>query len=304
MSEVELLSKEDGARAAAQVEVARRRPWASWLVGAVASLSVAALFFGVFALGLSGLQEQRSQAQLYASFRGLIDPSSPVAPSIGGSIPQGTPVALISAPVAGMSNVVVVEGTSPADLLDGPGHLPDSPLPGQVGESILMGRSVTAGAPFELVTRLRKGDAITVTTGQGVFAYLVEGHRVAGQALPTIPPSGSLLTLVTSDGTGWLGSLEPSKLVYIDAVLEGKVAPTPPGRPATVSADQIQGASDAGARLGVALWLATYLLACVALAWLARRWGMPRTWLLGVPLVIAILWGLSTDSMRLLPNVF
>ena len=66
---------------------------------------------------------------------------------------------------AGLENVVVVEGTSSSDLLEGPGHLRDSPLPGQLGESIVMGKSATAGAPFGGIARLRKGDVINVTTG-------------------------------------------------------------------------------------------------------------------------------------------
>ena len=58
-------------------------------------VSVGALFFGVFAFGLSGLQEQRSQHVLYSTFRGLLDPSSPNAPWIGGKIPPGAPLALL-----------------------------------------------------------------------------------------------------------------------------------------------------------------------------------------------------------------
>ncbi len=109
-------------------------------------VSITALFLGVFAFGLSGLQEQRSQHQLYAEFRGLLDPSSPVAPKIGGDIPPGSPVALLSAPVAGLRDVVVVEGTSSGDMLAGPGHLRDTPLPGQSGESVLLGKSRRPGA--------------------------------------------------------------------------------------------------------------------------------------------------------------
>ena len=40
-------------------------------------VSITALFLGVFAFGLSGLQEQRSQHQLYAEFRGLLGPVEP-----------------------------------------------------------------------------------------------------------------------------------------------------------------------------------------------------------------------------------
>lgn len=200
-------------------------------LASVMAFSVVALFLGAYAYGLSVLQEQRSQDQLYASFRGLLDPSSPTAPSIGGAIAPGSPVALLNSPRAGLRNVVVVEGTTSGDLLEGPGHLRDSPLPGQPGESILMGKSTTAGAPFGGITRLRKGDVITVRTGQGRFRFVVEGQRVAGDPLPQIPSSGSLLTLVTSAGSGWLGRLAPSRLVYVDARLQGKdVAAPPDGR--------------------------------------------------------------------------
>lgn len=273
-------------------------------VATLVGLCVVVLFFGLFAFGLSALQEQRSQAQLYASFRGVLDPSSPVAPAIGGVIPEGTPIALISAPAGGLGNVVVVEGTSPSDLLAGPGHLRDSPLPGQPGESILMGRSVTAGAPFGGITSLRKGDVIKVTTGQGTFRFVVVGSRVAGDPLPTIPKSGSLLTLVTSAGSGWLGALAPTHVVYVDADLVGTDVAAPTGRPVSVPPDEIQGAADPNAWPFVVFWLEGLLAVGVGAVWLWSRWGAMRAWLIGAPVVLAVLWGLSTQAMRLLPNVF
>lgn len=270
----------------------------------ITAFSVVALFLGAYAYGFSALQEQRSQDQLYASFRGLLDPSSPTAPSIGGAIAQGTPVALLNSPVAGLHNVVVVEGTTSGDLLQGPGHLRDSPLPGQPGEAILMGKSTTAGAPFGGITRLRKGDVITVRTGQGRFRFVVEGQRVAGDPLPQIPPSGSLLTLVTSAGSGWLGRLAPSRLVYVDARLQGKDVAAPPGRPVAVTPEEIQGHGDPTAWPFVVYWLQALLAALVGLVWLWSRWGLSRTWLIGAPVLFGIMWGLSTELMRLLPNVF
>ena len=254
--------------------------------------------------GSSALQEQRSQDQLFASFRGLLDPSSPTAPSIGGAIAPGSPVALLNSPIAGLHNVVVVEGTTSGDLLEGPGHLRDSPLPGQPGESILMGKSTTAGAPFGGITRLRQGDVITVRTGQGRFRFVVEGQRVAGDPLPQIPSSGSLLTLITSAGSGWLGRLAPSRLVYVDARLQGKDVASPPGRPVAVTPAEIQGHGDPSAWPFVVFWLQGLLVGLVGLVWLWSRWGLSRTWLIGAPVLLGILWGLSTELMRLLPNVF
>jgi sortase A len=268
------------------------------------AFSVVVTFFGVFAFGLSGLQEQRSQHQLYDSFRGLLDPSSPIAPSIGGAIASGTPVALLNAPQGGLRNVVVVEGTSSGDLLEGPGHLRDTPLPGQAGESILMGKSTTAGAPLRDITRLQKGDVIAVTTGQGTFHFVVQGQRVAGDRLPEIPPSGALLTLVTSTGSSWLGSLAPNHLVYVDARLEGKAVSAPPGRPVFVAPAEIQGHGDPAAWPFVVFWLQALLVGSLASVWLWFRWGRWQTWMVAAPLMFAILWGLSNEVMRLLPNVY
>jgi sortase A len=270
----------------------------------VLAFSVVAVFFGAFAFGFSALQEQRSQQQLYASFRGLLDPSSTVAPSIGGEITPTTPVALLNAPGAGLHNVVVVEGTSSSDLLEGPGHLRDSPLPGQAGESILMGKATTAGTPFAAITSLRKGDLITVTTGQGTFRFIVEGERVGGDRLPELPRSGALLTLVTSAGSGWLGRLAPSHLVYVDAALKGTAVAAPPGRPTSIPAQEIQGHGDPTAWPFVVFWAEALLAGGVAVAWLWSRLGLARAWLLGTPVLFGILWGLSTEVLRLLPNVY
>jgi sortase A len=273
-------------------------------LASVLAFSVVAGFLGAFAFGLSALQEQRSQAQLYATFRGLLDPSSPVAPSIGGVIAPGSPVALLNAPGAGIRNVVVVEGTSSGDLSAGPGHLRDSPLPGQAGESILMGRSTTEGAPFSGIARLRKGAEITVTTGQGTFRFIVEGERLAGDGLPEIPPSGALLTLVTSAGSGWLGAIAPSHLIYVDAYLKGKDAVAPAGRPVAVPSAEIQGHGDPAGWPFVLLWLIALLAVAVGVSWLWSRLGLGRTWLIGGPVIFAVLWALSTEVMRLLPNVY
>jgi sortase A len=292
---------------AAPLSQPRRPSMPGALVVALAGVvvfSAVAVFFGAFAFGFSALQEHRSQQQLYASFRGLLDPSSPFAPSIGGEITPATPVALLNAPGAGLHNVVVVEGTSSSDLMDGPGHLRDSPLPGQFGESILMGKATTAGAPFGGITNLRKGELITATTGQGTFRFVVEGKRVAGDRLPELPLSGALLTLVTSAGSGWLGRLTPSHLVYVDAALQGTAVAAPPGRPTAIPAQEIQGHGDPTAWPFVVFWAEALLAAGVVLAWMWSRLGLARAWLIGTPVLFGIFWGLSTEVLRLLPNVY
>jgi len=266
--------------------------------------SAVVVFLGVFAFGLSGLQEQRSQHLLYAQFRGLLDPSSTVAPSIGGAIPVGTPVALLNAPQAGLNNVVVVEGTSSGTLLEGPGHRRNTALPGQAGQSVLVGKGMTAGAPFANITRLRTGDVITVRTGQGRFRYTVVGLLAPGAKLPTIRSDNGLLSLVTSEGTGPLGHLAPGHLAYVEARLQGKPVTAPKGRPTTVSPSEIQGHNEPGAWLFAGLWI-LLLVGATALCWrLWSRWGILQTWIVGAPVLFGILWAFSNEAMRLLPNVY
>lgn len=270
----------------------------------IMTASVIAAFFGVFAFGLSGLQQERSQRQLYAEFRGLLDPSSPTAPSIGGTIAPGTPVALVDAPQAGLHNEVVVEGTSSGTLLNGPGHLSDTPLPGQAGNAVLLGKSATAGAPFARITQLRRGDIISVRTGQGNFQYSVLGQVAAGARLPTIARDSGLLTLVTTGGSGRLGRLASDRLIYVDAKLQSTPVGAPSGRTSTVTPQNLPGHNDPGAWPWVGLWLLVLLAGSVGIWWLWSRWGLLQTWLVGAPVLFAVLWGLSDEAMRLLPNVY
>jgi sortase A len=274
------------------------------VLAAVLFGSVVAAFLGVFAFGLSAVQEHRSQQQLYAQFRGLIAPASLVAPSIGGTIAAGTPVALLNAPAAGIHNVVVVEGTSSGDLLEGPGHLPNTPLPGQGGEAVLVGKSTTAGAPFVHLAQLRKGDVVTVLTGQRFFRFSVRGLILPGTHQPAIAANQGRLVLVTSAGPGGVGGLEPSQTVDIEATLQGKAVVAPPHRPQTVALSNVPGQNDPGAWPFVALWLAGLALASAAVWWLWSRWGILRAWIVGAPVLLALLWGLSNEAMRLVPNVY
>jgi len=266
-------------------------------------VSSTALFLGVFAFGLSGLQEQRSQHELYAEFRGLLDPSSPVAPSIGGAIRPGTPVALLSVPAAGLHDVIVVEGTSPGDLLAGPGHLRDTPLPGQVGESVVLGKSATAGGPFRDIDRLRKGDVVTVRTGQGLFRYAVVGHLAPGSRPVSVPSDSGVLVLGTSAVSGDLG-ITANSLTYVEARLKGTAVPVPRGLPRTVPSAEIPGHWDPGAWPMAAVWLAGLALVSACTWWLWARWGLLRTWIIGAPVLLGSLWGLGNAVLHLVPNVY
>ena len=277
-------------------------PAARGIIAACLAFSLLAIWLLCYGLVVSRMQEQRSQAELYATFREQL--SQATAP-LGGAIRPGAPVALLEIPRAGLYDVAVVEGTAAGQLQAGPGHRPDTPLPGQAGVSVLFGRSVTFGGPFGHVPRLRPGDAISVRTGQGVFGYRVLDVRRSGQPLPDrLPAGGSRLTLVTSEAEGWRSGWAPGDTVYVDAALAGgQVQPAPPGRPASTPAVAQAMRADSSAWVLLALWLQAAIAVAAALVWGALRWGVWQTWLAGVPIALAVLWGASETAFLLLPNL-
>jgi len=274
------------------------------LAWVLAVLSLLALWFVLFATVLSSLQEARNQHNAYALFREELTQLSPRVAPLGGTISPTAPVALINAPELGLSNVVIVEGTAAGDLTHGPGHKRDTPLPGQAGVSVVLGRAQLFGGPFGRIVSARAGALITVTTGQGEAHFRVEQVRRAGEPFPLPLADGEgRLTLATAAGGGWLNGWVPERAVYVDAKLQDKVFPAPAGRPAVVPSAETTMHGDSAALFLLVLWLPVLILAAVVLVWLQDRWGRWQTWLVGAPVVLAALWGVSQTAVQLLPNV-
>jgi sortase A len=80
-------------------------------------------------------------------------------------------------PAIGVSEVFV-EGTEAGDLRTGPGHYPDTPLPGERGTVAIAGHRTTYGAPFRRVDQLERGDRIELRMPYGRFVYRVERTRI------------------------------------------------------------------------------------------------------------------------------
>ena len=271
------------------------------VVWVLASISLLTLWFVFYAVVLTAIQQSNQQSVLYSSLREQL--ALQTAP-LGDQIKPGTAVALISAPSIGITDVVVVEGTASGDLMSGPGHRRDTVLPGQRGVAVLYGRGSLFGGPFARINAAAVGDVISVTTGQGVFTYKVEGIRRAGDRFPQ-PVTGDAgrLTLATADGSGRLGALTPTGTVYLDAKLVGAGQPAPGGRtPGVPRAEQaMQG--DGSALLPLAIAIPLLLGSLIFVVWSRQRWGGWQTWLIGMPLVLATLWAVSQAAVQLLPNL-
>jgi sortase A len=269
-----------------------------WLLAAVSAL---ASWFVIYVLVLSGVQEQRRQEQLYTTLRQeLALGTAPTAPPIT----PGSPVAVLDAPAASIHRTVVVEGTSSGVLESGPGHRRDSVLPGQAGVSVIMARGLTFGAPFRHISGLAAGDALTVTTQQGTFRYLVIDVRRPGELAPAAPAAGQgRLTLVTAVGSSWRSAFAPGQVVYVDATLSGEPVASAPLAPAILPSSEGVMSVDDGVLMALVLWLEALVVAGVGLVFVRARWGWRAAWLVGTPVLLAVIWGASSAAAQLLPNL-
>jgi sortase A len=90
---------------------------------------------------------------------------------------KGDAIARIDLPSIGVSEYVV-EGTDVASLRKGPGHYPDTPLPGDPGTTAIAGHRTTYGAPFRKIDQLRRGQRIDIDMPDGRFIYRVERTKI------------------------------------------------------------------------------------------------------------------------------
>jgi len=99
---------------------------------------------------------------------------------------------------------MVVEGVSPDDLVQGPGHMPGTALPGQPGNAVISGHRTTHGAPFRELDLLEPGDTIIVDTLIGTHTYqVIEVIIVApSDVWVTDQVAGAWLTLTTCHPEG------------------------------------------------------------------------------------------------------
>ncbi|MGW5353817.1 sortase [Streptomyces sp. NPDC004031] len=279
------------------------RPDARFMIPGAALTLLAALLLG-FAAHLTVLghvEHAHAQQAGFDRLRGeLANGTAPVGPRDvnGKPLAAGSPVAVLHIPSIGLREVVF-QGTTSGVLTKGPGHLRNTPMPGQPGTSTVLGRQWGYGSPFHHLDELRPGDRITVTTGQGQQQYRVTGVRRAGDPAPVVLHTGQgRLTLVTSTG----GLYTPHGVLRVDADLVSDVQPGPAAGGQIPTAERpLEG--DPSAWLPVMLWLQALLVAVVAVTWAFRRWGRWQTWIAGVPVLAAIVVALSGAATELLPNL-
>jgi sortase A len=130
------------------------------------------LLFVAYELWGTGLAEHRSQSALKQDFRQLQSTAPKGPDEFAPPAPTGSAIAIIKIPRTGTEKAVV-QGVGVEDLKKGPGHYPNTPMPGQAGNAAIAGHRTTYGAPFYNLDELKPNDPILVTTLQGSFRYEV-----------------------------------------------------------------------------------------------------------------------------------
>lgn len=276
-----------------------------WWVGVV-WFTVAALALGLVAhvTVVGALQHARSQFLLYQELRTDIAEAVTPLGQLGVDetlVPNGTPIAVMEIPKLQLREVIV-QGTTSADLAEGPGHRRDTVYPGQQGTSVIMGRQATYGGPFGGLARLIPGDTITVTTGQGEQEFEVFGIRRDGDLLPApLADDEGRIELITADGI----PLAPGGSLHIDAELTSDLqeTPSPVFTEAVLDPAERAMASDSSSLFPTVFWFQWLVIAAIGLRWARARWGRWQTWIVAVPLLLGLGAATADSAIGLLANL-
>jgi sortase A len=277
---------------------------ASQIAGSAATLASLMLLTFVAEMILVGpVRHAREQNVAYAELRSTMAETITPTGQLDFErkpVELGTPIGLISIPSLGIREVYL-EGTTSGVLMNGPGHRRDTPMPGQAGVSVLMGRQAAYGGPFRKLDRIEVGAEIAMRTGQGVLGFKVTGVRRAGDPQVQPDPKAATLMLVTGDGTPFL----PSDVLRVDATLDPAFQVEPsPSRPYGAVAESEQSMSrDTGVLLPLLLWSQLLLLLAGVLAWVRSVWGRWQSWIVCVPVMAAVGLKVSHLVAQLLPNL-
>jgi sortase A len=90
----------------------------------------------------------------------------------------GDALGRIEAPGMDGLNMVFVQGTDASSLELGPGHYPETAMPGQGKTIAIAGHRTTYLAPFRHIDSMKPGDKITLKMPYGTFIYSVQKTEI------------------------------------------------------------------------------------------------------------------------------
>ena len=278
--------------------IGRRATVVSWASKVLIAIGVLFLLFIGFELVIGGLAHTEDQGRLLSQFKTLVASGRAAKPTWHPT--PGQPIAQIAIPKIGVQEVVV-QDTTPELMKGGPGHFLNTPLPGYPGNSVIAGRRVSHGGVFRHLGDLAVGDAITLITPQGAFAYEVGAapHIVAaGQPDVFAPTTLPTLTLVTSDS-----AFSTRGRLVVTATLQGSPLTAVPIPVIQLTRPQLGLAGDTGAVVAIIPWALAFIVALFGARALRRRVESRKAFLfVALPAFLFVLFFLFENIDRLLPG--
>jgi sortase A len=168
----------------------------------------------------------------------------------------GSGIAILRIPRLGRKySFVVVQGTSTADLIKGPGHYPGTAMPGQLGNFSVAGHRTTYLHPFYNINKLKVGDPIVVETRTRWFTYRVQNipgtnalhqeivspsdvgvaYPVPDQPNPNLAPTQRVLTFTSCNPR-----YSAAQRIVVHALLSGSLRKSA-GLPPALAGDPLAG---------------------------------------------------------------
>jgi sortase A len=197
------------------VDSAASRRWRTVARGTGQTLITAGLvilLFVAYELWWTGLTTRRDQHRLLNALRQQWSQSGSVVTGPGrphragktvsiANPALGSGIAILRIPRLGKNySFVVVQGTSTADLIEGPGHYVGTAMPGQVGNFYVAAHRTTYLHPFYDLDELRPGDPIVIETRTMWFTYTVENiPNTAAKYQEIVSPTDFAVTYPVPD---------------------------------------------------------------------------------------------------------
>ncbi len=222
--------------------------------------------------------------------------------------PDGTPIAELRIPSIDTS-LIVVQGISRSDLTLGPGHYPNTPLPGQAGNVVIAGHRVTYLHPFYYLDQLSKGQSIFLQTTGLDLKYIVTGVSVVTGNYSRFLDSTARdeLTLTTANP-----KYESSSRLVITSVLKSVDGNPPfettfhfsPNTSNTLSREENSLAGNTGP-ISPAVLLFILLCFCnLVIRQFARKLNPIKVYIIGAPIVLLVGFMLIGAINNALPATF
>ena len=192
------------------------------------TLGLVVLLFVVYEVYISNFFAHQRQVKVHNALENAWangrDPLLGLPGSASVTIPLGVGIANLYIPRLGKDYAwTIVQGTSDADLNEGPGHYVETQLPGQTGNFAIAGHRVGKGEPFLNLDKLRPGDAVIVETKSTWYVYRVKGsigdNDLGSTAGKTTNSSSAHTAMMSSAACVVLSARPPGRLRQIQVYI-------------------------------------------------------------------------------------